>query len=443
MMNNTQSIQMAGEVKSSGRTRKVTSAELSDFAQFFNLQITSSSQLLNLKNPEKTGGLFTGSGNSLQTKTERTGHDDAHQTVEKKTAEQDGKAASSQKNDISDDARSPLRNSESGQKQTGNSAEGVDGCVKGVQPGTSTEAAVNASSENGQWEQALPNSPEGEESGSAGENSIDQILGRVSPDASGTDAESAGEVKIAANGMVTKNPVFAPNLNLADQSIFFDSSLASNFIKLLTDQFDQVKSGPVTSGENANAGLQPVMANTSGASEKGIAGTGNPFLQLRGTDEKQTDNMNRILQVIRSNIGRRQSQMTVRLDPPELGKLRLDVKLVNNDLQLSVVTETPEAKDILLNRMDTLRASLEQNGITMSKCDVVAKSSEFQSNQNWSGSQDQSQGSNGGAQQQAFNQSGSHNNFEQYLPDSEETDNYDIPLITTVSLPDSAVNVVA
>jgi len=458
MIKNALIIEKATEIKSLGRARKLNPADLTDFAQLLGSREVQSVGHGLFGSPERSESRVV-SRTQSDSRTEPVQKDSSRDSSVKSPVERSKDIGRSQSGNESGDARGPLHTSESGQTQQGYSADSVDGCENGVQPGTSTEATVNANNQGQSQGQTSPDGSDRQadkstqaagsadsEAGRPGEvqEVLDELLSQMTAATSGLTSDMATGVnaKIGVQNIESANPMFAPNLNLPEQAILFESSLAEHFIRVLTDRFSQVKSG--SQGEDSNAAIQSVTLNpTSGQTSKGIAEGLSQTPQLSVPDDsKATDSMNRILQVIRSNLGRRQSQMTVQLDPPELGKLRLDVKLVDNDLSLFVTTETAEARHVKLNRDDSRRAALEHSGIAMSKFEVVAKSPDTQSNQNWQSPQDQPQGGGGGFQHSGSNGSGSGQHFGTGSESADDT-NDQVMTISRASSPSTAMNLVA
>jgi flagellar hook-length control protein FliK len=62
--------------------------------------------------------------------------------------------------------------------------------------------------------------------------------------------------------------------------------------------------------------------------------------------------------------------MVLRLDPPELGQLRVDVRMHDQMLVLRFQAETQAGHDALQTRLTHLRAALEQHGIQLDRVEV-------------------------------------------------------------------------
>jgi|GEM_PF-2748369 len=77
-----------------------------------------------------------------------------------------------------------------------------------------------------------------------------------------------------------------------------------------------------------------------------------------------------IAQVVRSTVGAKHSTMVLRLDPPELGKLRVDVQMHDKVLTVQLQAETKVGQEALQHRLTELRSALEQQGIRLDRVEV-------------------------------------------------------------------------
>jgi flagellar hook-length control protein FliK len=60
----------------------------------------------------------------------------------------------------------------------------------------------------------------------------------------------------------------------------------------------------------------------------------------------------------------------MRLSPPELGSLRLEIKVLNGELTARVETDTPSARNLLLDNLPALRDRLAQHDIKVQRFDI-------------------------------------------------------------------------
>ncbi len=109
-----------------------------------------------------------------------------------------------------------------------------------------------------------------------------------------------------------------------------------------------------------NKSSKSMTANdkTNGDAKTQSAGEASPF--------------DKLVRSIRMQGGAKYSSATIRLDPPDLGRMRVDVRMSGDELQISVRTESQEAKQLLMGRVADLRAALEQAGIQIDRYDVSA-----------------------------------------------------------------------
>lgn len=84
----------------------------------------------------------------------------------------------------------------------------------------------------------------------------------------------------------------------------------------------------------------------------------------------QAANIERVAELVRANVGTKNSSITIRLDPPELGRIQLDARLRDDVLSIHVQAETAAARDLLLSRVDDLRHALTRQGITIDRFDI-------------------------------------------------------------------------
>lgn len=81
---------------------------------------------------------------------------------------------------------------------------------------------------------------------------------------------------------------------------------------------------------------------------------------------------------IRMNIGTRQSTAKIRLHPPELGQVRVDVKMVDSRIELRVQVETPAARELIGERIEALRGALQNHGLITERLELVEQRPEQQ-----------------------------------------------------------------
>ncbi|TWT45435.1 Flagellar hook-length control protein FliK [Phycisphaerae bacterium RAS1] len=108
-------------------------------------------------------------------------------------------------------------------------------------------------------------------------------------------------------------------------------------------------------------------------------------LRLRATDAstsrgaeaatRESDmNIERIVRVLQTQIDRNRSTTVIRLDPPELGMIRLRLDLRNDALSLRIESQSDVAHRLLRSELDALRSSLDAAGIHLQQVELRALS---------------------------------------------------------------------
>lgn len=77
-----------------------------------------------------------------------------------------------------------------------------------------------------------------------------------------------------------------------------------------------------------------------------------------------------LLRVLKARIGRRDSSTTIRLDPPELGRLQVDLRFRDSVLQVRIEAESRMAHDLLRREMDALRDGLKLAGLDVDRIEL-------------------------------------------------------------------------
>ncbi len=114
--------------------------------------------------------------------------------------------------------------------------------------------------------------------------------------------------------------------------------------------------------------------STSGTAKAKASGLDKAPAQTRNSDT----NVARMMRLIHTRMGKNRSVATMRLDPPELGTIRVHMDLRNDQLFLRVDTETSAARRLLAEQLDTLRHNLEASGIQLERVELRSPASSTQ-----------------------------------------------------------------
>lgn len=74
---------------------------------------------------------------------------------------------------------------------------------------------------------------------------------------------------------------------------------------------------------------------------------------------------------LRLTAGAERGTARIRLEPPELGEVRIQARLEGQNLRVLVETETRQAGELLRGRLKELRDALEQHGLRTDRLEVV------------------------------------------------------------------------
>ena len=119
-------------------------------------------------------------------------------------------------------------------------------------------------------------------------------------------------------------------------------------------------------GRNAPAAVER-GSSTSTKARTGVLKSG--FKQHAEAAER-TENLKRIVRVVSQQMRENSSRTVMRIDPPELGSLRLQMNLRGDALTLRIDTTTHVAQRLLQEDVEKLRHGLEAAGIRLERVEV-------------------------------------------------------------------------
>lgn len=132
-------------------------------------------------------------------------------------------------------------------------------------------------------------------------------------------------------------------------------------------QIEQLAAG----GTQVRVGSAP--AGSSASPVAGGAGTASFASLLARSSAAPTDSstsLDHVAELVRANVGAKNSTITIRLDPPDLGQIQLDARLRDDVLSIHIQADNAAARDLLHSRMDDLRQALSRHGITVDRFDI-------------------------------------------------------------------------
>ncbi len=90
-----------------------------------------------------------------------------------------------------------------------------------------------------------------------------------------------------------------------------------------------------------------------------------------GVDD--TADLSGVARVLSATSGAGRHQVTLRLEPPELGQLRLQIRMQHQAMTLQVNAESQAVARLIESRLSDLREALAAHGIRMGRADVVVR----------------------------------------------------------------------
>ena len=121
------------------------------------------------------------------------------------------------------------------------------------------------------------------------------------------------------------------------------------------------------------------------------------------TAEGDNDSLNtsRLRRGLANAVQQRGGAVTLRLTPPEMGTVRIQMQISGANLSATFHAETPSAQALLTKQLSQLRTSLESQGMNVERLSVQAMAATSQSQNASNNNQGDSQQQNQGQQQSA------------------------------------------
>lgn len=143
-----------------------------------------------------------------------------------------------------------------------------------------------------------------------------------------------------------------------------------------------------TSATSQNVNATETLQTTFNTLQRELSGTPTPVKAEPGDAQslKQIDQI-RVVQRVARAIGAAQQQggpIRLRLRPPELGSLQLEVTMEQGSLRAKLEADTQMARSVLLDNLPQLRDRLTEQGIRIEQFDIdVAQHDSDSPNQSW------------------------------------------------------------
>lgn len=140
-----------------------------------------------------------------------------------------------------------------------------------------------------------------------------------------------------------------------------------------------------TDGQTKPAGttstFEPVLQAAARTRGQLAARVAAPHAAAEAIKPDEAEGIEKLARVIRTSSKDGQSKMVLRLDPPELGQVRIDARMQDGALTVRMEAQTQAGHDALKGRLSELRGALEQQGIHVQQVDVDLRPPQSQPSQ--------------------------------------------------------------
>lgn len=110
-----------------------------------------------------------------------------------------------------------------------------------------------------------------------------------------------------------------------------------------------------------------------------------PIAQPDTSELRDEANIARISRGLQSAVNQRGGNITLRLDPPELGQVRIEMEVRDGVVTARFTAQSESVRRLLMDQMGQLRGALDRQGLSIEKLDVQTASNQ---NHSWNSSQE-------------------------------------------------------
>ena len=202
-------------------------------------------------------------------------------------------------------------------------------------------------------------------------------------------------------------------------SVRSDNTLAEKQLSLSLNDAQKNIAGKIAESAPASAGvidkIKSEFKGKTGSIEKNIESNSLNASTLSGIGSAKTEIsdvlpaqiINRVTAEFNEKLASEGGRVKITLAPPSLGNLELDVMVRNGTVKVMLIADNKDVQQMLSGNLESLKGSLQNQGLTIERCDVMMQDRHDQSSQNF--------------KQQTFNQDHSNKphdgSGESYQPD--------------------------
>lgn len=210
------------------------------------------------------------------------------------------------------------------------------------------------------------NTDPGRESFAATARGISQT--KVAPPGGSSGPGAPAPTSAQVNSAPTITPVTADTAKPAGESI----------ARQVGQVLNSMRGGEASTARTATAQAAPADGRAPASTEKNAQSSASQNSAksetpagAEKTDETRSSMFARLVRSIRLQGGPHGSSARIELDPPELGRMRIDVRLAGEGIRIGVLTERKDACDLLNERLAGLKSALEQHGLRVERVEVL------------------------------------------------------------------------
>lgn len=196
-------------------------------------------------------------------------------------------------------------------------------------------------------------------------------------------------IKPATLGLKKSITRFAANVEFAAQQIETrvtggkGDGVAASVARLLVHGQPDAGSAAAANGNRDAGGTvasvsSPPVVQTGSVENSGVAATSpsTAVLELLTSAEDSNDAVNQVARVLNANGRSGRYQATMQLDPPELGSVKVQIRMQADAMTLHVQAENRSVSRLIESRLGDLREALAGHGIRVDRAEVVVRAPE-------------------------------------------------------------------
>ncbi len=193
-------------------------------------------------------------------------------------------------------------------------------------------------------------------------NTETMATSRAVPDASKVQESMASPPIVGGAPLAEMNPASTPTVAQQVGELLGATRVGEG-------ESGQAASPASTTGDaRANTPAQKFPAGARSGEPRAME---TPSRRPEEVETKEASTFERLVRSIRLQTGLRSSSARLQLHPPELGEVRVDVRLAGEHVEIDVRTETDAARETLSHRADELKTALAHHGIHVDRLDVT------------------------------------------------------------------------